>query len=814
MKTLRTPKARAKFLNCLDPFEKEAFSRTWWLWAHGPQIPPAGNWRTWMMMGGRGAGKTRAGAEWLKSIVTKDNYTVGNSAGRVALIGETFQDARAVMIEGESGLLSIHRKDERPKWTASRRLLEWPDGTIGQVFSANDPEGLRGSQFGAAWCDELGCPAVDRGTNQPNLFVDSKSSESALPHFSRGSRDDLALLQYARAQLDYWSSTSIENLPDNPVSPVYQQPMIMPENMAFWAWDTRPYPAFPHLINTWSDGPNWYRGHWLNGRLGTCPLDDLVTTILKDFGLEMPVCHLDGHYQGFVINGETSARAALEPFLILNNISVSEVDGQLVFRGKAYLETAAIDSDDFVQEDGETRLALTRQSEIELPREVIVSHADIDVGFDTQSSSSKRLETVSDRQVKLEMPVVLNRENAIGLSNARLRDFWIGRDGARLKLPWKYLHLTQGDILELESGNFQVRTITDGLDREIEATAISLFEENAPPIAPLFARQNGPTGAAIPHVLVMNLPLAQEEMDPDPRVYFAATAHPWKSNLQVYTSPANTGFQPVATITDPATVFELESYLLPGPLGRWDHAGVLDIVLVSRGGEFESLDQELVFSGENALAIQTETGNSGGNWEVLQFQKAQLIGPGRWRLTKLLRGQLGTNFEMAAGIAAGAEGVLLNAALLPVPVSRNQVGTAFNWSVGAAGKIFSQSETVSGQTLCSAISLRPLSPCHLRMNNQENAHRFTWIRRSRMGGDNWDYTEIPLDFASEQYRIDVFDGANQLVRSDTVSSPQYSYSNADRSLDLGGPSAAYSFSVSQLGNTGNAGPSTGISVNA
>ena len=106
-------------------------------------------------MGGRGAGKTRAGAEWLKSIVTKDNYTIGNSAGRVALIGETFQDARAVMIEGESGLLSIHRKDERPKWIASRRLLEWPDGTIGQVFSANDPEGLRGSQFGAAWCDEV-----------------------------------------------------------------------------------------------------------------------------------------------------------------------------------------------------------------------------------------------------------------------------------------------------------------------------------------------------------------------------------------------------------------------------------------------------------------------------------------------------------------------------------------------------------------------------------------------------------------------------------------------------------------------------------
>jgi len=111
------------------------------------------------MLGGRGAGKTRAGAEWLRSIVDNDGYTLGDGAGRVALIGETYQDARSVMIEGESGLLAVHRKDKRPSWIASRRLLEWPNGTIGQVFSANDPDGLRGSQFGAAWCDVIAVAA-------------------------------------------------------------------------------------------------------------------------------------------------------------------------------------------------------------------------------------------------------------------------------------------------------------------------------------------------------------------------------------------------------------------------------------------------------------------------------------------------------------------------------------------------------------------------------------------------------------------------------------------------------------------------------
>lgn len=114
-----------------------------------------GNWRTWLMLGGRGAGKTMAGARWLTGLVYPDGHYQGDAAGRVAIIGETYGDARAVMVEGESGLIAIAAAQRRPQWNASKRELVWPNGTIGQVFSAADPEGLRGSQFGAAWCDEI-----------------------------------------------------------------------------------------------------------------------------------------------------------------------------------------------------------------------------------------------------------------------------------------------------------------------------------------------------------------------------------------------------------------------------------------------------------------------------------------------------------------------------------------------------------------------------------------------------------------------------------------------------------------------------------
>lgn len=118
--------------------------------ARGAQRPPNGSWRSWLFMGGRGAGKTRAGAEW-----TRFSALHGGCA-RIALLGPTLGDVREVMIEGPSGLRTIERlKEARPEFNVSRRRLEWPNGAVGLTFSAEDPDSLRGPQFDAAWCDEI-----------------------------------------------------------------------------------------------------------------------------------------------------------------------------------------------------------------------------------------------------------------------------------------------------------------------------------------------------------------------------------------------------------------------------------------------------------------------------------------------------------------------------------------------------------------------------------------------------------------------------------------------------------------------------------
>ena len=124
-------------------------------WAMEHQMPPEGDWRNWVIMGGRGAGKTRAGAEWVRMMVEGSKPLDPGRASRVAIVAETLDQAREVMVFGESGILACSPPDRRPSWIAGRKVLQWPNGAEAQIFSAHDPEALRGPQFDAAWVDEL-----------------------------------------------------------------------------------------------------------------------------------------------------------------------------------------------------------------------------------------------------------------------------------------------------------------------------------------------------------------------------------------------------------------------------------------------------------------------------------------------------------------------------------------------------------------------------------------------------------------------------------------------------------------------------------
>jgi len=161
---------------------------------------------------------------------------------------------------------------------------------------------------------EIGFPAVDRGTNAPNVFYDPKSSESALTHFSDGARNDVLQRRALEVSLSYWQAQSFVDA-------------------AFaWAWDARPWPDFPVRGDVWSDGPNWSLGHWLNGRAGLVPLSAVIEDLSALSGVEMEAGALDGLVEGFVVPAPSTLRSVLEPLQALHRFSCRESEAGLSLR--------------------------------------------------------------------------------------------------------------------------------------------------------------------------------------------------------------------------------------------------------------------------------------------------------------------------------------------------------------------------------------------------------------------------------------------------------------------------------------------------
>jgi phage terminase large subunit-like protein len=141
------PGARAIMLQTMSPLECAQLFHDWSFWARPEQAPPPGDWIIWLILAGRGAGKTRAGAEAVRNWVK--TYPIVN------LIGATVADVRDTMVRGESGILACCRRDERPRFLAADLRLEWPNGAVSWLFSAEEPDRLRGRQHYKLWCDEL-----------------------------------------------------------------------------------------------------------------------------------------------------------------------------------------------------------------------------------------------------------------------------------------------------------------------------------------------------------------------------------------------------------------------------------------------------------------------------------------------------------------------------------------------------------------------------------------------------------------------------------------------------------------------------------
>ena len=659
---------------------------------------------------------------------------------------------------------------------------------------------------------ELGCPAVDKGANQPNVFPDPKSSVGGLPYYSTGARDDLVQRRFIAAHLGWWNPEA-EGFDEaaNPASSVYGGRMVDPSAIHLWTWDARPFPMFPPRLDVWSDGDNWETGHWLTGRLGAPSADALVKQILADYGAAgiAAVGDLDGTVDGFLIDRVTSARGALEPLSELLLFEAFESGDKLRFVRRGRRARQTFTPDDLVEEGERPLFRIRRAQETELPAEISLGFADALADYRPTSVNSRRLVGGSRRSEATETGAVMSHAVAGGLADTLLQDIWAGRETLMLALPARALALEPADICTLELGDelrtLMVTRIEDAGPRRIEARTI---EPDILSPVPAAARSLVPREAAAlsrPEAMLLDLPLLTGAEPPHaPRI--AVFAEPWPGTIAVSIGTAASGFLPRQAIERRATMGELLSPLGPGPIARIDRGNTIEVRLY--GGALASEPPLAVLNGANAAAI----GTSATGFEVVQFETAELIAEGTWRLSGLLRGQGGTSDIAAGGHDAGARFVLLDRAVVPLAIAESESGLALTLRCGAAGAIYDPDVFVDVPLIAGRRGLRSPAPVHLRAARDAGGDvTLRWIRQTRLGGDAWEPVEVPLGEAAEAYRVTVLDG-EAAVRNFNVASPFAVYAAAEQVADFGALPDEISVAIAQVSATEGAGATARRSV--
>jgi hypothetical protein len=638
------------------------------------------------------------------------------------------------------------------------------------------------------WFTELGCPAIDRGTNQPNVFFDPKSSESFTPYFSRGWRDDAIQRAYLEATYLFWGAST-----NNPLSSVYGNRMVHVPECAAWTWDARPYPFFPELTDVWTDGPNWRLGHWLTGRLGAVSLAALVRHLCLRAGMPeelIDVSGLWGAVEGYVISALEAPRASISTLARHFGFDAVESEGRIKFLMRGRIASTTITPDSMVapaSAQGDV-MELTRAQETELPHALKWQVARADEDYDAAQVEARRITVDTTRIASESFPMAIPPEEAERRCRRALMEAWVGRESAVFRLPPSRLALDPCDVILLDHDGrlteMRLVSIADSDLRSIDAVRQDRAVYDLPPGEPRPATLSTPTVFGTPEIVLLDLPQLREDQ-PAHRPFVAAHAKPWPGEIAVYRSAATDGFALLTTFSSRARMGVLAADFFAGPVARFDMGNALVVDLYS--GTLESVTDITLLGGANALAIET----GAGQWEVVQAGNAELIAPARYRLTRLLRGQRGTEGAMVSMVPTGARVVVLDTAIASPTIAVADLGLPWNWRIGPASKPVSDETFVATSFTPEGAGLRPFSVGHVeqpwRTARSPGDLTIRWTRRSRsLAADTWGAGEVPLAEDSEAYEVEIRDGG-AVKRTLTTTTTAALYTAAQQTADWGAP---------------------------
>ena len=558
-----------------------------------------------------------------------------------------------------------------------------------------------------------------------------------------------------------------------------------------WAWDARPWPDFPDRLETWTDGSNHARGHWLNGRSGVA-LADVVSEICARCEIqETDVEQLHGSVTGYAVEAVETARQSLQPLMLGYCFDSNTIEGRLAFANRGGSSVIQLHAGSCVAAGNQPVVTLTRSPAAEAAERVSVGFVRADMDYATGAVEALAPEASEPRTEQMSLPLVLSEGEARAVAARALSEAQVARETLGCSVPLSRMSLSPGDLISFPTEGgilYRVDRIEDAGARSIIGVRVEPAVYQVPVSEVRGGRRQTLTAPGPVTVQFLDLPLLTGDEAPVGS-HLAVARAPWSGAVAVYTANSDHGYRFQQDVRRPAVIGELLDPLPWAESGRWMRAGAR----VRVSGSLQGRSEEDVLNGANAAALRF---GPEGDWEVIQFELAELVAPKTYMLRKLLRGQAGTDAVVPDVWPAGTTFVLLDGAVQQLPLPSSARGRAKHYRIGPASRSYDDPSYVHRIEVSLGTGLRPYRPVHLSARRRsDGAVEVTWFRRTRVDGDSWLGTDVPLGEEGEAYVVRIYD-AGALAREAETSSSVYRYTEADQASD--GVAGALTIEVAQV----------------
>jgi len=635
------------------------------------------------------------------------------------------------------------------------------------------------------WFTELGFPSVDGCSNQPNVFYDPTSIESFYPRASRGRIDFFAQRQALNASVDFLSDqNSIE-------------PNLIPRKF-IWTWDARPYPFWPDLKTVWADSANWKTGHWVNGKVGVSSLGRIIALLCYKVGLAddmIDVTRLTDSVDGFLITNRQTVRASLEQLASAYFFDCVESDGMMKFVKRGGVPALTLNASELIPaENTSDAITINRIQELDLPREVDVVYLNRTQDYQAGTQVSRRQVTHAVDYSTVNLPIVLSDQQAKVVADVTLYNSWVQRVSYQCTLPPKYALLEPTDIITVNNSgaSYTMRITSTKLTRncaqEINAVAedTSSYDFYTPP-------GENQTGISLPpsisatKIEFLDIPAFPTDNITDSYLRYGTVglSNSWAGSAVYRSDDGGSNYSLMQLLTAGSTIGATLDNIPAGNIYTWDDTTTIDVLLVF--GELQSVTDLAVLNGANSCVIGSE---------IIQFVNATLLDTNKYRLSRLLRGRLGSEWAVP-GHTAGERFVLLSGSIAREAMSTSTFNISKPYKPVTVGSTLANTDPVN--FTYHAVALKPYAPTHITgMRDGTGNLTINWKRRTRIGGDWRDNVDVPISEESEKYEVDIMSGSTVKRTITSLTSATATYTAAQQVTDFGYNQSSVTVNIYQI----------------